>query len=230
MPPSTSRSLRPFWPPFVCAVLSGALWFWSRQLPESSWEKSGPVSPTPVLSALPVASESTPPTPAPEEHPVVPSPTPVAVASSDPSPSPDESAPVAQATPSATPSAPTPAPTPRPSEEDLLGPLPQHSQEELAARASATPEPALSLAEIARNPQLWPKQVVLLVPVRFAVMSNGVLAGNLQMPAGRAVMLKQVNSDGSVLLEIPGAQAKTKAQATDVIARARLQAKSQPQQ
>ncbi|XHR29536.1 MAG: hypothetical protein ACFUZC_03060 [Chthoniobacteraceae bacterium] len=235
MPKPSSPSFRPFWPALVCAALSGALWIWSRQLPESTWEKSGPVAATPAVGLPP--AESAAPAASPDPHPEVPSPTPTptptpsALASASPTPAPEEAAiDDTQAAPSATPSAPTPVPTPRPSEEELLGPLPQHSNDELAARASATPEAALSLADIARNPRLWPKQVVLLVPVHFAVMSNGVLSGNLQMPAGRAVTLKQVYPDGSVLLEIPGAQAKTKAQATDLLARARLLAKSQPAQ
>jgi len=225
--PSSAPSFRPFWPALLCAALSGALWIWSRQLPESTWEKSGPVATTPA-AGLPAAAEPAAPTASPDPRPEAPSPTPPPTALA---PAPEEAAPDApQAAPSATPSAPTPTPTPRPSEEELLGPLPQHSNEELAARASATPEAALSLADIARTPRLWPKQVVLLVPVHFAVMSNGVLSGNLQMPAGRVVTLKQVYPDGSVLLEIPGAQAKTKAQATDLLARARLLAKSQPAQ
>ena len=111
-----------------------------------------------------------------------------------------------------------------------MGPLPSHTQEELAARAAATP---FDVPDIAKDPQLWPKQVVLIIPVRFSVIKNGVIAGNFQMPQGRTVLLRQVYADGTVLLElpeIPGTQAKVKAQATDLLARARMLAEARQKQ
>ena len=92
---------------------------------------------------------------------------------------------------------------------------------------AATPEPTpapLQIAEVAGQPQLWPKQVVLTTSVNFPVILNGINRGNIQLPAGRAVNLRKVNPDGTVELDLQGAMTKVNAQVTDVLARARATA------
>lgn len=216
----------PFWLPVICALLSAGMWIWSRHLPESVWESSrAKIPPSPQLAET--APAPTPaPTPAPSPEPVVEAPAPPA----KPAPAPALPA-TATASPSATPppTSPTPNPAPRPTDAELAGPLPQHAPEEVAP-ASSSPAPSvvpsapLDLADIARQPQLWPRQVVLLTSVRFSVVLKGVNVGNVQIPAGRGVLLRKVNPDGTVEIELqesPGSQAKVKAQATDLLARAR---------
>lgn len=131
-----------------------------------------------------------------------------------------------------------PSPTPLPTEAELAGPLPQHSPEELASppqtippttAAQPTATSSLTLAEIARQPELWPKQVILLASVRFPAILKGVNVGNIQVPAGRLALVRKVNVDDTIDLELPGSQgatAKVKAQATDLIVRAQALASS----
>jgi hypothetical protein len=85
----------------------------------------------------------------------------------------------------------------------------------------------LEIADIAKQPQLWPKQVVLNAAVRFPVIMNGVNVGNMQLPAGRAVNLRKVYPDGTIDIELQGSQIKVTAQTTDVLARARAVAARQ---
>jgi len=87
----------------------------------------------------------------------------------------------------------------------------------------------MEIADIAKQPSLWPKQIVILVPVRFPVVLNGVNIGNIQVPPHSAVVLQKVNPDGTVMIERQGSQAKVKAQETDLSARVALaQEKSTP--
>lgn len=76
--------------------------------------------------------------------------------------------------------------------------------------------------EIAKQPHLWPRQVLLRSSVRFAVIIKGMNAGNIQVPAGRPVNLRKVDLDGTVEIELPGSQGsvtKVKEQDTDLVAR-----------
>ena len=212
-----------------CAVLSAVLWGWSRGLLEPNWESSAAplaLAPMPEPSpAIRVAATSAP-KPKPKSKPappkIVPSPTPALVQAtpvepiSSAPPTPEPSPVVAEATPGAPLS--TPTPTPRPSEAGLSGPLPEHSPGEPAV-AAATPA-SLDIDEIARQPQLWPPQVILVSAQRFPVVIKGVNVGNVQVPAGRAVTLRKVNADGTLEIEFQGSPAKVKAQATDLAARA----------
>ena len=214
-----------------CAVLSAVLWGWSRGLLEPNWESSAAplaLAPMPEPSpAIRVAATSAP-KPKPKSKPappkIVPSPTPALVQatpvepipSAPPLPAPEPSPVVAEAMPGA--SLATPMPAPRPSEAGLAGPLPEHSPGEPAV-AAATPA-SLDIDEIARQPQLWPPQVILVSAQRFPVVIKGVNVGNVQVPAGRAVTLRKVNADGTLEIEFQGSPAKVKAQATDLAARA----------
>lgn len=131
-------------------------------------------------------------------------------------PTPEPSPVVAETTPAA-PIA-TPEPSPQPSEAELAGPLPEHSPGETVS-AAATPV-NLEIGDIARQPQLWPPQVILMSTQRFPVVIKGVNVGNVQVPAGRPVILRKVNPDGTLEIEFQGSPAKVKAQATDLVVRA----------
>lgn len=205
-----------------CALLSAAFWSWSRGLSEPNWESSSAaLAPMPESST--VAAVPTP-TPKPKPKPIkkAPSPTPALVQAT-----PDVPMPSATPTPEpfpvvaeATPAAPiaTPEPPPRPSDAELAGPLPEHSPGETAV-AAVTPT-NLDIGDIARQPQLWPPQVILVSTQRFPVVIKGVNVGNVQVPAGRPVTLRRVNLDGTLEIEFQGSPAKVKAQATDLVARA----------
>ncbi|MCX6966199.1 MAG: hypothetical protein NTZ46_00185 [Verrucomicrobia bacterium] len=205
------------WFALFCAALSAGLWDWSRRLPECHWETSASASG--VIESVPASS----PEPALENSPGETTPAVVEISTASPTP-----APVASATPKAElPAAPRPTPPPV---LDATGPLPKNP-EPTASAAQPTPSPAaslippapLDLAEIARQPELWPPQVVLLASVRFPVILKGVNVGNIQMPPGRAVLLRKVNVDGTVEIELQGSQtahAKVQAQTTDILVRA----------
>lgn len=235
MPNPPSSPIRPFLLPLLCVLLSGALWAWLRQIPAEDWELTGTATPPATIALAAASPEALPKaSPKPKAAPKAPasSPSPKASPKGTPqaSPSPAPASPSPSQEAKETPQ-PTPTPSPTPTETELLGPLPTHTQEEIAARAAATP---FEVPDVAKDPQLWPKQVVLIMPVRFSVIKNGVIAGNFQMPQGRSVLLRQVYPDGTVLLElpeIPGTQAKVKAQATDLLARARAlaEARQKPQ-
>ena len=208
-----------------CALLSVALWVWSRGLPEPNWETStAPLALAPAPAPSPTAAVAAVPTPEPNPVPaVVPSPTPV-VAETTPlepvptaPPTPEPSPVVAETPPAATPV--PPEPSPRPSDAELAGPLPEHSPGEVVAAASATPV-NLEIGDIARQPKLWPPQVILIRTQRFPVIIKGVNVGSVQVPAGRPVTLRKVNPDGTLEIEFQGSPAKVKAQATDLAARA----------
>ncbi|MEI8235062.1 MAG: hypothetical protein WCH57_10315 [Verrucomicrobiota bacterium] len=224
------------WLALLCVLASAGLWVWSRRIPPSAWETTAPLA-TNVPAVSPAASDD-----APGEEPPPPSPAePTAAAS--PGVSPTADTPAVAVIPS-TPPPPTPSPTPSPSDAELAGPLPQHSADESAAptpqpAASAPPAPpappllptSLDLASLSRQPERWPRQVVLLAAVRFPVILKGVNAGNIQVPAGSPVLLRKVNPDGSVEIELPaapGSIAKVKAQNTDLLARAGAAANPAP--
>lgn len=220
-----------------CALLSAALWVWSRGLPEPNWESSTVASalaatPTPspaeAVAVAPAPSSTPKPKlkskPKPKPAPVIPDPTPVVAEATpiEPVPSatpttPEPTPVIAEATPAATPA--TPEPSPRPTDAELAGPLPEHSPGEAPATAAAPPVP-LEIGDIARQPRLWPPQVILLRTQRFPVVIKGVNVGNVQVPAGRPVTLRKVNTDGTLEIEFQGSPAKVKAQATDLEARA----------
>ena len=242
--------MRPFfqspipWVALLFAALSAGLWEWSRSLPASHWETTG--STTASLPS-PAASERTPAAaawesaqPANENSGET---TPAETATPQPTPGTDSTATVADSTPTtaaadstatAAASAPAPesvTPPPTPTDTPLAGPLPEKSEPAAPAAPAAPPSPAaailppapLDLAEIARQPALWPKQVLLLASVRFPVILNSVNVGNVQVQPGRAVILHKVNPDGTVEIELPGTQAsrtKIKAEATDLLPRA----------
>jgi ribosomal protein L24 len=89
----------------------------------------------------------------------------------------------------------------------------------VATAAAATPV-NLEMGDIARQPKLWPPQVILIRTQRFPVIIKGVNVGSVQVPAGRPVTLRKVNPDGTLEIEFQGSPAKVKAQATDLAARA----------
>lgn len=236
----------------ICAVMSVLLWVWSSGLTEPNWESADegmvfygkppielPASEPPREDAHETASA------APKSQPLPAAPKP---APSEPAPSPEAAAPVAVEAPSPEPTVPPVTPTPdpspvvaaaatpeatpkpvppRPSDAELAGPLPEHSPgEAVSAAAARTPAPAarLEIADIARQPRLWPREVVLAASQRFPVVLNGVNVGNVQVPAGRSVLLRKVNADGTLEIEFQGAVAKVKARATDLIERAMARA------
>jgi len=212
------------WLAVFCAVLSAGLWEWSRRLPESNWESSAAVSlPSPTAEPGPTTGPepTTPLNADPSEAAPAPTSTPALAEVSPPAPTPSATETVAAATP-------TPAAsTPPPSDAELAGPLPAHAETAATPPPSPTPPTAsivpdapLDLGEIARQPQLWPRQVVLLASVRFPVILKGVNVGNIQVPPGRPVLLRKVDLDGSVEIELQGSLTKVKAQTTDILARA----------
>lgn len=81
----------------------------------------------------------------------------------------------------------------------------------------ATPLP-LDAARIAAQPQLWPAQVALVVPVQFPIVINGAQAGSVQLPRGTPVFLQKVNADGTVEVQRQGAFAKIPARNTNLLA------------
>lgn len=203
------------WLAIFCAALSAGLWEWSRCLPESTWESSASL-PSPAAEPVP---EPTPPLNAgPSETAPASASTPTLAETNPPEPTPADRAAIA----------PTPAAsTPRPSDAELACPPPGHAETTASpppsptpATPSVIPTAPLDIAEIARQPQLWPRQVILLASVRFPVILKGVNVGNIQVPPGRPVLLRKVDLDGSVEIELQGSQTKVKAQATDILARA----------
>lgn len=253
--------MRPFlstpapWLALLSVLASAGLWVWTQRIPPSVWETTSPLTANaPTAAPTAPGNASTP-----EEPPattVFASPTP----SSAPTPATHTTAAASPAAVPATP--PSPSPTPRPpSDAELAGPLPQHSRGESAAPALGTgpsvpiPPPSdtavatnaptvapvathpllpapLDLASLAQQPERWPRQVLLLAPVRFPVILKGVNAGTIQAPAGSPVLLRKINPDGSVEIELPppsppGSIAKVKAQLTDLLARARATAAAQ---
>ncbi|MEI6560717.1 MAG: hypothetical protein WCO68_01365 [Verrucomicrobiota bacterium] len=207
------------WLALFCAVSSAGLWIWSRRLPDSHWESSEKIAlalPSPANTESAAATGAEPAQPSNESP-------------SEPTPAP-ASTPAALAetrVPEPTPS-PAAAASPAPPDANLAGPLPV--QTEPAASPPSQPSPAaglippasLDVAEIAKQPELWPKQVLLLASVRFPVILNGMNIGNVQVPPGRAVFLRKVHPDGTVEIELPGTQAslaKVKAQSTDLVSR-----------
>lgn len=204
-------------------MASAGLWGWSRRLPESIWESSttAPLPSPEVEPKLAMGPEPTPPPPSVSETAAPPDSTPAPAETSAPVRVPTEIPPTAA----------TPIPPNRPpSEEELAGPLPaaadpaaSHSNPP-AAPISVIPAAQLDIGEIARQPQLWPRQIVLLAPARFPVILNGVNVGNVQLPSGRAVILRKVDADGFVEIELQGSLTKVKAQATDIVARAQAMA------
>ena len=192
------------------AVLSAGFWLWSARLPKSEWESSTtatlpcPPTPTPVLP--------TPGKKAPEGAP--PAVAKLTPAASAPSPSPPHGEPV-------------PIAPPVPAEDVSTSALPQAPAspggEAIAsapAVAAATPA-LLEIGDIAKQPRLWPRQVLTLVPINFPVIINGVNSGSVRAPAGSPVVLRKVNADGTVEIELRGLQTTVKASDTDVLKRAR---------
>ena len=228
-----------FWLAVFCAILGGGIWSWSSRLPEAVWESSTATAlPLPTPSAAPAITPDATPISTPDAKPApvveaTPSPQPVApdaapVASPAPAPasSPDSSA---EAAVSPAPS-PVPAPAPSPAEMTVTAPTPAPAAVEPVATATPqpTPPPPLTVEDIARQPQLWPKQLLLLTSARFPVVLNGVNVGNVLVPAGSAVILRKVNPEGTVEIELRGSKATVKAEATDLAARARVLAATPP--
>ena len=197
------------WLALLCAVASAGLWGWSRRLPDSHWESSEKIA-----AALPTPANTEPTQPADDSR-SEPTPTPSALAETKaPEPAPK---PAALASPTT------------PLDANLAGPLPERANPTAAPSTQPSPAAALippaplDLAEIAKQPELWPPQVLLLTSVRFPVILKGMNVGNVQVPPGRAVLLRKVAPDGTVEIELPGSQAmktEVKAQSTDLIARA----------
>lgn len=102
-----------------------------------------------------------------------------------------------------------------------------------AGTTAASPPPAAenappTLAQIAQNPALWPREVALLKPVDFPIVFEGRAAGQTVLPAGTRLRLVQVRA-ASVELENGGAREWIAADATDLSARAaRLRAAATP--
>ena len=107
-------------------------------------------------------------------------------------------------------------------------PAPAAVEPVATATPQPTPPPPLTVEDIARQPQLWPKQLLLLTSARFPVVLNGVNVGNVLVPAGSAVILRKVNPEGTVEIELRGSKATVKAEATDLAARARVLAATPP--
>ena len=223
------------WLAVFCALLSAGLWAWTRRLPETTWESSVAVSPSPSAAETvrTTGTEPMPPatTDADETAPAS-TPAPPLAEATPPQPTP-EPTPVAATVAAASPT-PSPTPTPpaaKPPEADLAGPLPANpgnAAPPSSPQPTAQPTPAaailppapLDLSEIAQQPELWPRQIVLLASVRFPVILNGVNVGNVQVPPGSAVLLRKVGADGTVEIERQGSRTKVQATSTDLLARA----------
>lgn len=195
----------------LCALLSVGFWIWSNRQPKPNWETSGPIAsvplPAPAPSAVPAPAAATP-TSAPETASATPVPPPTPV---DAAPSPAPAPVVSAETPAPTDTAP-PASTPEP-----------------PPSAEPTPAPApLEIADLARQPQLWPKQVLLVAPVRFNVIMQGKAMGSILVPARRPVILRKINPDGTVEIQYQSNTAITKHQDTDLLPRARAAALEKP--
>lgn len=78
------------------------------------------------------------------------------------------------------------------------------------------PPPALDVPAIAAQPQLWPAQIVLLEPTEFPVFVGGKQAGSVRLPRGTSVMLRKVNTDGTVDVQREGATARIPAKCTNL--------------
>ena len=79
---------------------------------------------------------------------------------------------------------------------------------------------ALDVATIAAEPKSWPREVTLLSPVRLPLVLNGTKVGETQLPAGKSVVLRKVNLDGTVEVEFQGSSTSIQAAGTDLSARA----------
>ena len=93
-----------------------------------------------------------------------------------------------------------------------------------AAPPMAAVNPSLDVAEVAREPAWWPKEVTLLNAVPFTVVFAGREAGRTVLPAGTRLRLVGVRA-GQVELENGGAREWVAASSTDLLAgAARLRA------
>lgn len=77
---------------------------------------------------------------------------------------------------------------------------------------------ALDYAEISAQPQLWPREVTVRVPVNVPIVSGGQTAGHMQLPAGRTMRLVKVEPT-SLTLEMNGARLTVRPSETDLMQR-----------
>ena len=80
----------------------------------------------------------------------------------------------------------------------------------------------ISIAEIENNPALWPKEVLVNVPLQVPLQINGQSAGNLDLPAGRVLPVKSV-ANGQVTLTVGASTATVSPADTDLETRAARQ-------
>ena len=112
--------------------------------------------------------------------------------------------------PSATPSPVAATPVEKPPEPpEVIAPVPP-----------STPAPQLSLADIAQNRALWPKQVLLVKPVVFPVVLKQRPMGTVTLAPGRAVDVLAVGPQG-LTLAFQGGTRLVPADATNVLEMAR---------
>lgn len=200
-----------------CALLSVALLLWSRRQSAANQDSSLLLATAPTPTALP--SMPSTPLPAPTEENT---PEPFSGPTGTAAVTPDASAPaVAGRTPGKADAAAAASRAPSPSlSTDVEPPLPEADSTSIqASDLKRQPPLKISVASVAADPRLWPRQVVLQGPVRFPVYINGNPAGSVQIGRGSLVSLHKVQPDGTVELERLGSIAKANASQTDLLAR-----------
>lgn len=92
----------------------------------------------------------------------------------------------------------------------------------LALGSLRAQEPAgLTIAQVAADQRLWPKQVILKVPATVPAMVNGAPAGNVTLPAGQLVKLVRLAGE-TAHLEVNGSPFTLPATQTDLLAGAAM--------
>ena len=209
------------WLVAISAILSILLIHWSRRV-AGPWENAQP-TPSPASAVVPGADA------------VAATGTSGAVATV-PGATPGAAIPPAATGTTAEPVAPTPIPTPaaaaaggepaasgtngapKPAEPDTAAPTPAKTPEPTPT-PTPTPTPApLTIAVIAAQPQLWPAQVALSIPVQFPISINGAQAGSIQLPRNTVLTLRRVNVDETVDVLHQGALARIPGSSTTLLA------------
>lgn len=88
----------------------------------------------------------------------------------------------------------------------------------LAAVMLPAVAPALDYGELSAQPQRWPREVTVRVPVTVPIVSGGQAAGSMQLPAGRTFRLLKVEPT-AVTLDSNGARIVVRPSETDLMQR-----------
>lgn len=108
---------------------------------------------------------------------------------------------------------PMPAATPEPGAIPALTPVPRPA-------AAATPEPPVPLSQVDRR--ALPREVTLLKPVDFVLLSQGQPIGSARAAAGVRVSLVGVVNDSEIEVQMGDSRQTIPSSSTDIDARVRV--------